>query len=74
MGGGGLKGVEDLEALPQEKKNQSFKLECLKWPILAEMTAKQGKYFHFFCQQGGDISPVVLKGGSPGGNPVYIFF
>ena len=59
---------------PQEKKNQNFKFECLKWPILAEMTAKSGIYFNFLCQQGGGYSPLwCLEGGPdpppPGGNP-----
>ena len=54
------------------KQIQSFKFECLKWPILAEMTAKSGIYFHFLCQQGGgEISPpVVLRGGGGSGPPL----
>ena len=43
---------------PKEKKSQSFKFECMKWPILAEITAKSAIYSHFLCQQGGGgISP-----------------
>ena len=55
---------------------QSFKFECLKWPILAEITAKSAIYSHFFCQQGGDIPPCGPERGGPdppgplpGGNP-----
>ena len=51
MGGGSKRGGR--------KQIQSFKFECLKWPILA----KSGINFHFLCQQGGDIPPVVLRGG-----------
>ena len=56
------------------KQLQSFKFECLKWPILAEMTAKSGIYFHFLCQQGGGYPPCGAKRGGgfrtpPGGNP-----
>ena len=49
---------------PSRKKNQSFKFECLKWPILAEITAESEIYSHFFCQQGRDIPPVFLRRGS----------
>ena len=42
---------------PKRKKYQSFKFECLKWPILIEMTAKSGIYCHFLCQQRGDTPP-----------------
>ena len=66
-GGGALKGVGGLRVIPQEKKNQSFKFWCLKWPIWTEMTVKYGIYFICSCQQGGISPPVVLSRG--GGVP-----
>ena len=63
--GGSKRGGRGLGVLI---KNQNFKFECLKWPILAEMTAKSGIYFHFLCQQGG-ISPIVVLRGGGGGGP-----
>ena len=42
---------------------QNFKFKCLKWPILAEMTAKSGIYFHF-------TPPVLLRGGGPDPPPL----
>ena len=43
----GPRGVGGLGVLPREKKIKSFKFECLKWPILTEMTAKSGVHFLF---------------------------
>ena len=54
---GGPKGVGGLGALPHEKKIRVFKFWCLKWSILTEITVKYGKYFNFFCQQGGGYPP-----------------
>ena len=53
-----------------EKKIQNFKFECLKWPILAGMTAKSGIYSHFLCQEGGDMPTVVLRGETPPWTPL----
>ena len=36
------------------EKIQSFKFQCLTWPILTEMTPKYGIYIFFLYQQGGD--------------------
>ena len=60
---GGPKGVGGLGK--KEKKNQRFKFECLIWPFLAEITAKSGIYFHFLCQQGGDIPLCGADRGGP---------
>ena len=59
---------------PPRKKNQSFKFECFKWPILAEITAKSAIYSHFLCQQGGVYIPPCgpergVRTPPPGGNP-----
>ena len=62
-GGGGVQKVWGVCGSPREEKKQSFKFWCPKWPILPEMTVKYEIYFYFFCQQGGDIPPVVLSGG-----------
>ena len=51
---GGPKGVWGGCLLPGEK-NRIFQFYCLKWPILTEMSEKYGKYFCFFCQQGGPL-------------------
>ena len=54
---------------------KSFKFECLKWPFLAEITAKSEIYSHFLFQQGG-YPPCDPERGSgppppPGKNPGY---
>ena len=63
-GGGDPKGVGVRGT--QEKKIKSFKFACLKWPILVEITAKSGIFFHFHCQQGGPGNPPVVQRGRPG--------
>ena len=75
MEGGGSKRGGGV-FLPQEKTNQSFKFECLKWPILAAMTAKSGIYFHFLSQQGGGGGAITIcvaerGGGGTSGNPAF---
>ena len=59
---------------PRRKKIRVFKFWCLTWPILTEMTVKNGKYFYFSCQQAGvnPPPPVVLSGGirTPPGPPL----
>ena len=55
---GGVQKGWGCGGIPPGEKN-----ECLKWPILAEMT-KTGIYYHFHCQQREDIPPVVLRGWS----------
>ena len=44
------------QGFPRVEKIKNF--ECLKWPILTEMTAKPGIYCHFLYQQGGGIPPL----------------
>ena len=60
------KGLGVCGSSPRRKQNQSFKFECLKWPILAEITAKSAIYSHFLCQQVGGIS-TPLYGAEKGG-------
>ena len=63
--GGVQKGWGVWGSSPRRKQIQSFKFDWLKWPILAEMTAKSGIYFHFLCQQG--------EGPSLAETPLYAF-
>ena len=69
--GGRPKGVGVWGSSIRRKQIQSFEFECLKWPILAEITAKSAIYFYFHIfsiyflpNKGEDIPPVVLRGGS----------
>ena len=63
LGGGVPKGWES-GGPPRRKKSKNF--ECLKWPILTEMTAKPGIYCHFSLPtRRGGYPPCGAERGGP---------
>ena len=50
----------------KEKQIQSFKFECLKWPILAEITAKSAICSHFLYRKGAYPTCGAERGGGFG--------
>ena len=56
-GGGSKKGGWSGGPPTGENKSEFQYNQCLKWPILTEITAKYGTYFYLLYQQGGGGYP-----------------